>query len=317
MTTHVPFPALRTLSKAVFLDDDGGFISTLKLVLSSKLAGSFHTDRESAINVLAASEQAMGRERDAIGGIVAAQSHQADSPQAVSLAVQYLDDPGRCNLVGALVVDYAMPGEDGISFCERVGTPGLQRMLLTGHANDSIAVAAFNQGLIERFVPKMSEPWRTGAADIVRALVDRSAARRGEPLLACVDEPLRRMLEDPGAVRSLCVMLDVLGVQEYVLLGHPQGIVGQRRNGSLVWVQLETQESLGRLLETLDGEPDAWPGSDRALVQRVQTGSALVNTHLASQIDVPVTEVEAKVLHPAPLLIAAAFPLPDSVRHQD
>ena len=59
MTTHVPFPALRTLSKAVFLDDDGGFISTLKLILYSKLVGSFHTDRESAMNVLAASAQAI------------------------------------------------------------------------------------------------------------------------------------------------------------------------------------------------------------------------------------------------------------------
>ncbi len=53
-----------------------------------------------------------------------------------------------------LIVDYAMPSMDGLELCAQLTDPYLMKAMLTGVADEKIAVAAFNAGLIHRFVPK-------------------------------------------------------------------------------------------------------------------------------------------------------------------
>lgn len=56
-----------------------------------------------------------------------------------------------------LVVDYSMPGMNGIEFCEALHDSRYKIILLTGTADDRVAVAAFNRGLIHRYIQKSDD----------------------------------------------------------------------------------------------------------------------------------------------------------------
>lgn len=65
-----------------------------------------------------------------------------------------LNTPKRFHQVSVLVVDYEMPGMKGGELCQRIPNPFVQKILLTGAADESIAVEAFNQGLIDCYIRK-------------------------------------------------------------------------------------------------------------------------------------------------------------------
>ncbi len=63
----------------------------------------------------------------------------------------------RFSEISVVVVDYAMPGMDGIEFCKRIEDTHIKKILLTGQADEKLAIEAFNEGLIDRYIKK-SDP---------------------------------------------------------------------------------------------------------------------------------------------------------------
>ncbi|ASQ45053.1 response regulator [Legionella clemsonensis] len=66
-------------------------------------------------------------------------------------------NPKRFSEISVVVVDYAMPGMDGIEFCRRIDNTNIKKILLTGQADEKVAIEAFNEGLIHRYIQK-SDP---------------------------------------------------------------------------------------------------------------------------------------------------------------
>ena len=65
-------------------------------------------------------------------------------------------DINRFSKVSAVIVDYSMPGIDGVELCSKILDPNIQRLLLTGVADEKVAIDAFNNGHINRFTRKSS-----------------------------------------------------------------------------------------------------------------------------------------------------------------
>ncbi len=63
-------------------------------------------------------------------------------------------NPRRFSEISVVVVDYAMPGMDGLEFCRRIENTKIKKILLTGQANEKQAIDAFNEGLIDRYIQK-------------------------------------------------------------------------------------------------------------------------------------------------------------------
>lgn len=66
-------------------------------------------------------------------------------------------NPRRFSEISVVVVDYAMPGMDGLEFCRRIENTNIKKILLTGQADEKLAIEAFNEGLIHRYIQK-SDP---------------------------------------------------------------------------------------------------------------------------------------------------------------
>ena len=56
----------------------------------------------------------------------------------------------RFERYSVVVVDYDMPEIDGLEFCRKLEHFPLRKVLLTGKADEKLAVQAFNEGIIDR-----------------------------------------------------------------------------------------------------------------------------------------------------------------------
>lgn len=59
----------------------------------------------------------------------------------------------RFDVISGIIADYEMPNMNGLELCEQVKNP-TDRILLTGVTDEQVAIQAFNQKLIHRYINK-------------------------------------------------------------------------------------------------------------------------------------------------------------------
>lgn len=62
----------------------------------------------------------------------------------------------RFQQISTVVVDFHMPGMDGIEFCKSIKNPNIQKILLTSIVDESKAIEVLNEGVIDTFIRKQS-----------------------------------------------------------------------------------------------------------------------------------------------------------------
>lgn len=293
------FPLLRTITRVVFLDDDIRYLEMLSIAIPERFAASFHSAGVEAASDLQASLAHLARERSSMAGIA------ADTEKSVVLALRYLHDPSRFLIAGVLGCDYAMPAEAGTAFCAKHAMNGLRRILLTGSADTEVAVDAFNEGAIELYLPKQAPHLLEKLVASMDSQMRRSAAERGALLAAAIPPQIQSLLEDRRWASALTRFIEKLDVVEYVFLGRPLGLIAVDKNDSVLWIQLEDEQSLRGLVEILV-ESD-W---NRQEIDLVRDGKAAVDVEVASQLPGHEPRIEPlQQLCSAPYLGAAVFAL--------
>jgi CheY-like chemotaxis protein len=127
----------------------------------------------------------------------------------------------RFDPVSVMVVDYDMPEMDGLALCRRLAHLPCRKILLTGQASEAQAVAAFNEGLIDYFLPK-------GASDRKTLLRER-VQRYQRAFIADATELVRQALrtetlmtwDDPEFCALFAHLREVHGVVEYYAISDP------------------------------------------------------------------------------------------------
>ncbi len=127
----------------------------------------------------------------------------------------------RFNPVSVMVVDYDMPEMDGLELCRRLAHLPCRKILLTGQASEAHAVAAFNEDLIDFFLPK-------GARNCVSLLRER-IARYQRAFIADASRLVRQALraeilmdwEDPGFCDLFAHLCEDLDIIEYYVIADP------------------------------------------------------------------------------------------------
>lgn len=66
------------------------------------------------------------------------------------------EQPERFDEIGVLILDYNMPGMNGVELCRQLKSLPMKKILLTGEADDQLAINAFNERVIDAFIRKDS-----------------------------------------------------------------------------------------------------------------------------------------------------------------
>lgn len=88
--------------------------------------------------------------------------HAGDLPESGIYSVDYqfstlyeeVYNPNRFQNVSVAVIDYAMPRINGIELCQALQDTPIRKILLTGEADHNVAINAFNDGIIDKFIRK-------------------------------------------------------------------------------------------------------------------------------------------------------------------
>ncbi len=108
------------------------------------------------------------------------EAHALAHDQSSKLSASYhqlvskkLADKMRFAEPSVLVVDYSMPQLNGLDLCSRITNPYIKKVLLTGVADEKIAIRALNTELIDFYISKSESNLSQELSRVINLLRDR------------------------------------------------------------------------------------------------------------------------------------------------
>lgn len=159
-------------------------------------------------------------------------------------------NPRRFHEPAVIVVDYAMPQMNGVDFCRALKGSPCKKILFTGEADETVAVAAFNAGLIDCYLKK-GDPQALDRLEIeIAALKQRYFIEKSEMLRELLVRHSFSFLSDPVFARLIDGLSARHGFIEYFLFPNPAGLLFLDTDGVSTLMAVETREGMTAHLET-------------------------------------------------------------------
>jgi CheY-like chemotaxis protein len=230
-----------------FVDDSATFLANLSLQLDSQLAFRFFSSAERALTTIneeesyrSMTERFFCRYRDR------GEESNAQEVIAMSLDViwQQVHNERRFEHTSVVVVDYDMPGLNGLEMCRRIANPAIKKIVLTGKADEHLAVQGFNEGIIDRFIRKQD----VGAIPALNeAISEMQSAYFKQTQHAVVDTltlSTYRFLADPAFAERASEIFRTLGIVEHYLWPRPGGLLTFDSAGTPYLMLVFSEEAL-------------------------------------------------------------------------
>lgn len=145
-------------STVVFVDDSREFLMNFTLQLDDSLAYRIFDTPYGALDAIYAQQkQSEHLSQRCVSEYLESNTWPMTNQTVnVDLAAIHYEayNPQRFAEISVVVVDYAMPGMNGLEFCRRIENSSIHKILLTGQADERTAIEAFNQGIIHKFIQK-------------------------------------------------------------------------------------------------------------------------------------------------------------------
>jgi len=229
------------------VDDNESFLRSLSLEMPRTWACQTFTDPTAALEYLNAAP-VLSPLVDRCFKLDPPRESEALIRLDLGLIEQEINQPGRFRRVSVVVADFAMPSMNGLELCRNIADPYIKKVMLTGVADEKLAVEAFNAGLINRFVPKhgtaATTVTRNYIAELQQEYFTQYIARLRNTL--AIDPP--GLLVDPAIARWVEDLMHAERLVEYYLGDDPPGFMMLRSDGSMLRVLILNADDMAAQL---------------------------------------------------------------------
>ena len=242
----MPLPVYRHPALTVMVDDSRSFLDSLAFRLDGLVHKTFD-DAHAAIDWLQQAYRSAGNATDLIR---VGYDEETDSftRRNASIEVEQVfsmvSSGSRFEVPAVVVVDYAMPGLNGLQLCEIIAGLPCRKILLTGQASEKIAIDAFNRKLIDGFISK-SDPQ---AITLLEQAIEKAQQDYFLELTSTLKDLLARhsysFLTDPAIEEVVALLYARYRFVEHYVFAHPEGIVFFDAGGNATLMAIATREVL-------------------------------------------------------------------------
>lgn len=150
----------------------------------------------------------------------------------------------RFSEVSCVVVDYAMPGMNGLEFCQKLKHLPIKKILLTGQADEKIAIEAFNKGLIDRYIKKNAENVSGLITDAIRQLQADYFSTMSETITNMLSVASPNCLQDEVFIDFFKDLLKSKAVVEYYLMDNSGSFLMLDAEGEMSSLIVKNEQDL-------------------------------------------------------------------------
>jgi CheY-like chemotaxis protein len=288
----------------VFLDDDPDYLEMLGMVLPRHWHVRLFMRQAQCIHHL--NREPPLWEIDAWNQQLLVDQWRQGKPLIPQILRYWSRSGERFAMTRVCVVDYSMPGMDGLQVLTELHEWQGAKMLLTGVADEQVAVRAFNRRLIDQFIPKQTPDISRRLLDSVEEMLSTTHERHDQIWRATLRPEQLAVLRLPGVANSLQTYLGTRWV-EHVVIGDPFGVLGMDDAGDVSWLQLETREGLNAMAEMAELE-----GVDPQGLDDIRSGRKLVALELRQSLGLGGAGELVRAFSPGDdgSLLAALFEVP-------
>ncbi len=285
------FPLYHRPNAVVFLDDDAGYLDMLADVMPQDWCVQLYTHAGDCINQM--QRQHTQWESDIDTHLQITENWRSGIPLVPQLLAYWQTQHRRHALTNVLVVDYSMPAMTGLDVLKALPKWPAQRVLLTGQADESMAVEIFNQHLINQFVAKQHPYIGQHLAQVVRELMALPLSAHDGIWRNVLKKEQHAILQTDAVQQALAALVRERNWVEYCVITEPFGILGINAEAVPQWLQLEQTQDLPDAAEVAESA-----GQSSQAGQKIRLGTHLTNAELAMALSCD-----------APLALAPTFPI--------
>lgn len=232
----------------VLIDDNQSYLESITFQLDSKLVFKTFTDVEIAIDWI--KETCQIYQTAATHPIHVGYDDETSNLERRNAAINLNEiycaalNKKRFTLPAIIVVDYAMPKMNGVDFCKALSNLPCKKILLTGQADEKVAVHAFNDELIDQYIKKNDPSALHKLEHAIQALQTIFFTEQTSTLKDLLTRHTYAFLADAAIASLVEKIYQEQGFVEHYLFPNPSGILFIDIQGNAKLMVVETEASL-------------------------------------------------------------------------
>jgi CheY-like chemotaxis protein len=172
---------------------------------------------------------------------------------------QEIYNPKRFSEISVIIADYAMHGMDGLELLQKIKLPNVKKILLTGEADEKLAVEAFNNNIIDAFILKDTINLLSVITNRIQTLQKQYFANLSNFALKFItDDPTRHScLNDPIFTKFFLDYFHNNNFSEYYLLDESGSFLLLNATGEATIFAVNTDKNFAYYNSYINNADDA------------------------------------------------------------
>ncbi|MCI5055150.1 MAG: hypothetical protein MRY83_03525, partial [Flavobacteriales bacterium] len=244
------------------IDDDPSFINATKLNLGSEVSCMLFSNPNEALHFI----NDVYKPHSFIEKCIFHRDESDTGRRNIEIDVEsiykHVYDPNRFNEISVIVADQVMPDLLGLDLCKQVTAKNINKILLTGKANDNDVISAFNNEIINKYIEKSSQDLEQRVSlsinDMQQKYFEDLSDIIIENLTRSTKAPSLEYLEDPVFINFFKKLLKQKNIVEYYLLDADGSFLLIDFDGKPSWFLVRDEQKLMedvRVAEAAEPQP--------------------------------------------------------------
>ena len=234
---------------AVLIDDNQRFLTNISFELDAKLAYRLYEKPIQALQFLKEECRANPLATKCLSSNAGSENYGLKTTYHavnVDLEAIYKEiyNQNRFNEVSVLIVDYSMPEMNGLEICKQLMNTPIKKIMVTGEADETLAVHAFNEGIIDRFILKNSPGFGDAINNAISELQKKYFLELSQPIIKNLITEPSSCLDDPQFVDFFHQLCQENQISEFYLIENTGSFLLLNYSGKPSWLIVKNESDL-------------------------------------------------------------------------